>query len=76
MFYQNSLHVVSSVSAAMFGVDTTSGAVLYSRAFLSVQPFTILAYDAENPGSFNSNLKDFVMIYVIIIAKLINHGLI
>lgn len=44
----------------MFGVDTTSGSVLYSRAFLSVQPFTILAYDAENPGSFNSNLYSFI----------------
>lgn len=59
-FLQNTLHVVSSVSKLMFGVDTTSGSVLYSRAFLSVQPFTILAYDAENPGSFNSNLYSFI----------------
>lgn len=57
----------------MFGIDTTSGSVLYSRAFL-VQPFTILVYDAENPGSFNSNLYSFIDMFFVT-GILINYGL-
>lgn len=52
-YHQNILHAVSSSTNLMFGVNTTSGYLLYSRKLPTLQPFAITLYDNEPPVTFN-----------------------
>lgn len=54
LIYENILHAVSSWTNLMFGVDTASGSLLYSRELPTLQPFAITVYDNESPVTFNS----------------------
>lgn len=39
------MHAVSSSTNLMFGVNTTSGYLLYSRKLPTLQPYAITVYD-------------------------------
>lgn len=53
-YHQNILHAVSSWTNLMFGVDTASGSLLYSRELPTLQPSAITVYDNESPITFNN----------------------
>lgn len=48
------LVAVSVGSKYMLAVDISSGSLLYSRTFLSAEPFAITVYDNESVRSFSS----------------------
>lgn len=51
--YQTIIHAVSFWSKSMFGVDTTSGSLLYSQKMPSLQPFGITVYGDDSQKTSN-----------------------